>query len=150
MRRSPNPAFCFGFVRSWTVTLVVALLPTLAACSDSSSEGDDPEPAPAADGTVAGCRGSYEGSFVENVNGTLTGTLTGTLDAGGTLTLNATTAASGETDTGSDVVQAGVEFAFAVGPYAMRGTFNLATCTVAGTWAEGFNRGDWSLSRVGG
>ncbi len=146
MRRSRNHGSDSGFARSRTLSVVAVLLSTLAACSGSDAGSDGPTEAPPADGTVAGCRGSYEGTFA----GDASGTMTGSLDSGGTFTINATTAGSGDTATGSDLVQANTEFAFAVGAYAIRGTFDLSNCTVTGTWAEGFDRGTWSMARVGG
>jgi hypothetical protein len=146
MRRRRNQDFDLILIRSWVPPLAAVLFATLAACSGSEDNGPAAAEAPPADGTVAGCRGSYEGHFSGNV----TGAMTGSLDDSGNFTVNATTAGSGETATGTDVVQRNTEFAFAVGPYAIRGTFDLSSCTATGTWAEGFNRGDWSMSRVGG
>ncbi len=132
-------------VRRRTAALALAAPLVLTGCG--GSEDDDPvEEAPPADGTVVGCRGTYAGDF----SGGLSGTLTASLDESGNLSISAITSETGDADAGAGVIQPGREFVFPVGPYQIRGTFDLTACAVSGTWAAGFERGSWSLARTGG
>jgi hypothetical protein len=136
-----------GRLCRWRGMGVAALVALGAACGGGGSDKETGLPdAPPADGTVAGCRGSYEGTF----EGDASGTMTGSFDGAGNLQLSMATTETGYTGAGSTVVQGSAEFVLAVGAYQVRGTFDLTTCAASGTWAQGRDRGTWTLTRVSG